>query len=161
MSGIPLKTVHEWCAVPKERQHKATIRANMKRDEFINFLMQDTIMYSHPCKKYAGKKFILHTWDEIYKRYLTQPEYHKHRIISKTSMHVYKPNYVLLSGKMPLNQCLCDYCENCDLIMKILIAAGVKDLPRNRYECLDESLCSIREGQFGTTYTFAPCKCLR
>ena len=117
LTGIPLKTLHDWCAEPKERNHKGTTRSQMKKDEFLNLLMQDTITYSHPCKHYAGKKFLLHTWDEVYKRYINQPEFHRHGIISKTSMRIYKPKYILLAGSTPVNQCLCDICENCDLIL--------------------------------------------
>ena len=29
LTSIPLKTVHEWCAEPKERQHKSTSRAQL------------------------------------------------------------------------------------------------------------------------------------
>ena len=53
-TGIPLKTVHQWCSEPKEQQHKGTSRALLK-EEFTNFLMQDTVTYAHPCKRYAGK----------------------------------------------------------------------------------------------------------
>ena len=69
ISGIPLKTLHGWCAIPKNREHRGTLKANLKRQEFTNFLMQNTISYSHPCKKYAGKKFLMHTLNDIYKRY--------------------------------------------------------------------------------------------
>ena len=75
-AGIALKTVHSWCAAPKERNHLATVMSDLRRQEFTNFLMQDTISFSHPCKKYAGKKFLMHTWEEIHTRYLQQPEYH-------------------------------------------------------------------------------------
>ena len=102
-SGIALKTVHRWCSIPKDRKHKGTIRADMKREEFTNFLMQNTITYSHLCKRYAGKKFLMHTWQEIHKRYIEQPEFHKHGIMSQTSMRTYKPKCVLLSGQIPVN----------------------------------------------------------
>ena len=159
-AGIPLKTVHEWCSEPKNRQHKATSRAKLKKDEFINFLMQDTITYSDSCKRYSGKRFMLHTWEEVYKRYMKQPEFHKNGILSKTSMRMYKPKYILLSGSTPLSQCLCDYCENCELLCKALVAAGVKSIPSNKFACIDSTLCSLRTGQFGSSYTFAPHECI-
>ena len=161
MTGIPLKTLHDWCTEPKECEHKSTSKANMKKEEFHNFLMQDTISYSHPCKRYSGKKFLLHTLDEVYKRYEEQMQFHKHGKISRTAMHMYKPKNVLLVGKMPVNQCLCDYCENCNLLMKALVAVGIKGLPLNRYACVDTSFCTSRHGQFGTSYAFASRKCIR
>ena len=160
LSGIPLKTVHDWCSVPKERKHRATQRSQLRKDEFLNFLMQDTITYSHPCKRYAGKRFLLDTWDEIYKKYLQQPRYHTNGVISKSSMRSYRPKYVLLSGSTPINQCLCDYCENCELIMKGLVAAGIKGIPPNKYLAIDATLCDARSGQFGTGYEFCGHSCI-
>ena len=122
--------------------------------------MQNTISYSHPCRKYAGKKFLMHTWNEIYKCYQQQPEFHTHGLISKTSMQIYKPKSILLSGQTPANQCLCDICENCELIRKALLAAGIKNIPSNKYACVDMTVCDVRLGHFGTTYSFPPLDCI-
>ena len=154
ISGVPLKTVHSWCSIPKERQHKAISCAKLWKEEFINFLMQDTITFSDPCKRHAGKRFLLHTWDEVYKRYLQQPECHKNGVLSCTTLRMYKPRNILLTGSTPLSQCLCDYCENLNLIRKSLVAAGLKGLPSTKYDCIDTTLCAISHGQFGTT-----CRC--
>ena len=160
LSGTPLKTVHQWCSEPKDRKHKATARAELHKNEFTNFLMQDAITYTSACKKYAGKRFMISTWEEVYKKYTQQPEFHKHGILSKTTVQMFKPKFILLSGKTPLNQCLCDYCENCNLMLKCLHSAGVKGVPGNKYLAIDSTLCNIRQGQFGSTYKFAPHKCL-
>ena len=104
MSGTPLKTVHSWCCKPTNREHKGTAHASLKREEFTNFLMQDTVSYSHPSKKYAGKKFLMHTWNDIYKLYKQQPEFHKNGLILRTAMRIYKPKHILLSGSTPPNQ---------------------------------------------------------
>ena len=160
-TGIPLKTVHDWCSVSRECKHKGTERANLKKEEFRNFWMQDTITYSHPGKRFANKKFLIHTWDELHKRYVQQPEFHQHGMISKTTMRGYKPKCILLSGKTPVNQCLCDHCENINLIIRALVARGLKNVPSNKYNCLDSTFCSIRNGQFGTSYSFAPKACIR
>ena len=160
ITGIALKTVHEWCAEPKSREHRGTIRKNLKQEAFINFVMQDTVTYSHPCKRYSGKRFLMGTLEETYQKYLQQPAYHKNGILSRTRMRMLKPKYILLSGQIPLNQCLCDYCENCDLMLKALVAAGVKGVPRNKYSAIDITLCDIRLGQFGTDYEFCSHTCI-
>ena len=122
--------------------------------------MQDTISYSNPAKRYAGKHFLLHSLDEVYNRYILQPEYHKNGMISKSTMCAYKPKYVILAGNTPLNQCLCDYCENCDLIIKALNGIRIMDLPGNKYVAVNSTLCIQRESQFGTHYEFAPHQCI-
>ena len=160
LSGIALKTVHDWCSPPKERQHKGTSRAKLRKDEFLNFIMQDTISYCTSSKKYAGKRFLLHTWNEIYNLYLQQPEFHRHGVISKSTMRSYKPKYVFLAGATPLNQCLCDYCENTDLIIRALAGVGLEGLPGNKYRAVDSTMCTLRDGQFGTGYDFAPHDCI-
>ena len=160
ISGVPLKTIHCWCSIPKNCEHKGTVRAQMKHEEFTNFLMQDTISYSDPCKKFSGKKFLMYTWDEIYKRYQQQKDFHKHGLISRTAMQMYKSKYILLSGATPANHCLCDICENCDLLRKALLAAGLKQIPAKKYQCTDATLCSVRQGKFGTDYFFPPIKCV-
>ena len=103
----------------------------------------------------------MHTWNEVQRWYVAQPEHHKHGMISKMTMRSYKPKSILLSGQTPVNQCLCDYCENCDLIIHALLAVGMKNIPSNKYKCLDSMFCAIHEGQFGTSYTFAPKTCIR
>ena len=161
VSGVALKTVHDWCSEPKERIHKAVSRSKLKQEEFVNFLMQDTITFSSSCKKYAGKRFLVDTWAEVYKKYLNQPEYHQHGIISKSTMRSYKPKYILLSGSTPLSQCLCDYCENCELMMHALVAAGIKGIPPNKYLAIEATLCDTTTGQFGTDHTFGSQECIR
>ena len=121
--------------------------------------MQDTITYNHPSKKYAGKKFLMHTWNDIYKKYQEETEYHKHGIISKTTMRTYKLKYVLLSGQTPANQCLCDICENLELIRKTLLVSGIKKVLVNKYAYVNSTLCSLRLGKFGTN-SFPPINCV-
>ena len=159
-SGIPLKTLHSWCSVPKERKNKATYKANLRREEFVNFLMQDTISFTNPCKRYSGKRFMLHSWDEVRCRYLNQSKYHQNGIISMTIMWTYKPKYFVLAGKTPLNQCLCDYCENCQLLLRALTAVGFKGIPANKYTAVNQTLCTARNPQFGTSYHFAHHSCI-
>ena len=159
-SGISLKTVHLWCSVPKNREHKAISLSKLRQEEFTNFIMQDTVTFSHPCKRYANKRFLIDTWEETYKKYLKQVEFHKYGTIGKSTMRSYKPKNVLLSGNTPLTQCLCDYCENCELMMKALVAAGLKGIPPNKYALMEMSMCDTRTGQFGTNYTFPKHKCV-
>ena len=94
-------------------------------------------------------------------RYIQQEEFHKHGTVSKTTMRTYKPKSILLSGQMPVNQCLCDHCENCNLVIRVLMSAGLKNVPSNKYQCLDSTFCEVCEGQFGTSYKFAQKDCIR
>ena len=48
--------------------------------------MQDTISYFNSSKRYAGKRFLLHSWKDIQKMYISQPQFHKNGVVSLTSM---------------------------------------------------------------------------
>ena len=122
--------------------------------------MQDTITFSSSCKRYAGKRFMLDTWAEIYMKYLQQPEFHTHDIIGRSTMRSYKPKFIQLSRCTPVSQCLCDSCENCNLMTKALIAAGLKGLPSSKYSAIESTLCNISTGQFGTDYRFRRHSCI-
>ena len=70
-------------------------------------MMQDTITFSSSCKRFAGKRFMLDTWNEVYKKYLQQTEFHKYGVIGKSTMRTYKLKFILLSSSTPVSQCLC------------------------------------------------------
>ena len=131
LSGISVKTVHSWCSLPKAKQHKSTELRDLRMAEFEAFLNQDTISFEHPSKKYSGKRFLRDTLEVTRSKYLQQPQYHNHGIISMSSMKKYRPRNIILCGKTPLNQCLCDKCENTEQLIRALIAVGVKNVPSN------------------------------
>ena len=82
MSGISVKMVHIWFSKPKAKKHKASACAQLKKDKFEQFLLQDSISFEHPSKKFAGKRFLHDTMEITRKKYLDQSEYHKNGIIS-------------------------------------------------------------------------------
>ena len=43
MSGVPLKMVHSWCSLPKDKIHKSKDLAEKRWKEFEEFLSQDTV----------------------------------------------------------------------------------------------------------------------
>ena len=136
-SGVPLKTVHSWCSLPKKTEHKAMELANKRRQEFEQFLIQDSISFEHPSKKLSGKRFLRDTLEVTRQKYLQQPQYHKFGVISMSSMKNYRPGYILLCGQTPLDQCLCDKCENCEQLLKTLHAIGMQNIPSNRYSAVN------------------------
>ena len=76
----------------------------------------------------------MNTWNEVYEKYLQQPECHRHGIISTL-----------------INQRLCDICEKCDLMLKALIAAGVKGLPPSRCTMIKVPTPKRGGGHYSTT----------
>ena len=77
-----------------------------------------------------------------------------------SSMKLYCPSYILLCSRTPLDQCLCDRCENVEQLIKTLLALGVKEVPGNRYSAIDRVVCNERLPQIGSDYTFPKKECL-
>ena len=69
-AGAPIKTVHSVCKPSVKKIHKSTEWAKQRKQEFVNFLMQDTISYSSACKRHAKKRFLHYTLDDLYEKYL-------------------------------------------------------------------------------------------
>ena len=159
-SGIPVKTVYKWCSKPKDKQTKRIELANLRRQEYEQFLMQDSVSFPHPCKKYSGNRYLRHTIAETRKIYLSQPEYHKYGIFSESRMIELKPKTIKLARQTPLAQCLCQGCENCEKIIKSLLGVGIKGIPSNRYCAINEVMCDDRILQSGTEFEFAPIECI-
>ena len=160
LSGISVKTIHGWCAEPKDKIHKSKEMSNLRRKKFENFLLQDTISFAHPCKKYAGKHFLRDMLEVTRTKYLQQSEFHKNGIISMSCMKQYHPSYIMLCGKIPLDQCLCDKCENCEQLLKALTAVGMKNVPSNRYAAVDAVVCADRVEESRTRFSYARKECL-
>ena len=160
MSGVPLKTVHSWCSIPKIKTNKASELAQKRKDEYIRFLNQDCISFAHLSKKYSGKRFLRDPLKVIRKRYLQQSEFHQFGVISMSSMKAYQPENILLCGDTPLDQCLCDHCENCEQLLRSLIAIGMKQIPSNRYCAVESVMCSDRIKQVGSNYEFPRMECI-
>ena len=77
-----------------------------------------------------------------------------------SSMKAFRPKNILLCGDTPLDQCLCDRCENCEQILKSLLCIGMKEIPSNRYDAIDKVVCSERYTQVGSHFTFPRKQCL-
>ena len=140
MSGISLKTVHGWCSLPKVKKHKGSELLKLRKQEFEQFLLQDSISYCHPSKKYAGKKFLRDMMEITRQKYLQQRQYHQYGIVSMSTMKAFRPSYILLFRDTPLDQCLCDKCENVEQLLKTLQALGM-NVPPNRYATIDSVVC--------------------
>ena len=75
-------------------------------------------------------------------------------------MKQYRPSYIMLCSKTPLDQCLCDKCENFEQLLKVLMTIGMKNIPSNRYHAVDSVVCKHRISQFGSDYTFPRHDCI-
>ena len=160
ISGIPRNTVMKWCTSPKQSIKRRVELSQLRRDEYEQFLLQDNISFEHPCKKYAGRRYLRNTIKEIRKIYLDQPQYHKYGILSETRMKDFKPAYIKLCSRTPMESCLCEDCENCKKIIKALLAIGLKCIPSNRFQGIRAIMCPDRYLQIGTTYKFPRMECM-
>ena len=160
MCGISVKTIHKYCSETKEKIHKATELCRLRKEEYEAFLMQDTITFEHPCKKFAGKRFLRDTLEVTRNKYLQQPQYHKFDIISRTSMIEYHPSHIYLCGDTPIDTCLCPKCRNCEQLMEKLRQIGVKGLPADKYKLVSSVQCCERYQQSQCDYEYPRFECI-
>ena len=59
-----------------------------------------------------------------------------------------------------MDQCLCDKCENCELLLRTLQAIGVKETPANQYKAVEKVVCCDHFQQVGTNFTFPKMECI-
>ena len=159
LTGISKKTVFKWCSSPKESVKRRVELSNLRRAEYEKFLSQDTISFESPCKKMAGKRFLIRTIAETRKIYINQTEFHKFGILCESRMKDFRPDYIKLCSKTPLETSLCQACENCEKIIKCLLGIGLKCIPSNRFDAIKKIVCNERINQVGTTYSFPKIDC--
>ena len=75
-------------------------------------------------------------------------------------MKAYRPSYIMLCGQTLLDQCLSDKCENCEQLLKTLIALGLKHFPVNCYATVDLVVCLDRHVQAGSGWQFPKLQCI-
>ena len=95
-----------------------------------------------------------------HRKYLQQTQFHTYGIISMSCMKQYRPSDILLSCDTPLDQCLCDKCKNCELLLKTLIGVGLKGIPGNRYAATESVMCSDHRLQQGSDFRFPKMECI-
>ena len=160
VSGVPVKSVYKWCSAPKDKLKRRIELSQLRKKEYEQFLLQDSISFAHPCKKYSDKRYLRHTLADTRTLYLSQPEYHKYGILGETRMKDFRPDYIMLARDTPLSQCLCQGCENCEKIIKALIGIGLKGIPGNRFAAINCVMCEQRIKQANTEFSFAPIECI-
>ena len=161
LSGISRKSVQKWFAEEDSRPKKRVEMSNLKKEEYHKFLAQDTVSFEHPSKKYAGRRYLRNTIKEIRKIYVDQTEFHTYGMLSETRMKEFRPDNVFLCAKTPMESSLCQGCENCEKVIKALLAIGLKCVPANRYEGVNAIVCQQRSVQHGTSSSYAPLKCIQ
>ena len=161
ISKATVKYVHSKLNPPKKKpEHKATVEKNLRKEEVIAFLNQDCITFTLPGKKHANKRFMRDTWENTYAKYLLQTIFHKHGKVSISTMREYKPKNIILSGKAPLTQCECIYCDNFNMIRKSLLAIGMKGIFSNKHKAVQQTMCPDRVCQLPSNHLFHKKLCM-
>ena len=126
ISGARYNYVRWVCKKPELKLHKSSVLCTKRKNLVRSFLMLETVSFSSPCQRYANKKFLLDTLDKTYEKFKEHPQFHTFGLVAKSTMKSYRPKYILLANRIPLHQCLCNYCENLQLITSALIKFGLK-----------------------------------
>ena len=132
----------------------------LKKNDCEAFFLQETISVEMPGKRYANKIFLLHTWEEIYKKYCQQEEFHIYGKVALSTLMTYKPKNIKLVGCTPFMLCLCNKYLNVELLKRNLILAGLKGINLNKYKCLAKTMFLGEFLQYATQQIYSSRKCI-
>ena len=105
------------------------------REEIVKIYNDDKVSYSLPDMKYAGHRFMFFTLHEAYEIYLKKCN--RKRKVTEKTFEALKPKYVRTVNETPLRGARCKYCANFGKMREVLIALGIKGIPRNHATAIE------------------------
>ena len=125
----------------KSQKEKIPLQRKLQRSHIksiCDFYKSDDCSFPLPDKKYAGKRFMKRSLSKNCKMYNLLPT--TTRKISASTFRKYKPRYVKLQGKIPLQQSCCEVCQNFDFIVS-QASRYLDGVPQTIDSCIDSSMC--------------------
>ena len=119
------------------------------KDEVINSYHDDEVSYSLPDIKYANLRFMHFTLREAYAVYVRKCRHQ--RIVAEKTFERLKPKNVRTVQETPLRDARCEYCANFGKTRDVLIALGMKGIPRNHAEAIEATWCPFRTEHYEIT----------
>ena len=103
------------------------------------FYQSDVSSFPLPNKKFAGKRFMRRSLAKSCKMYNLLPS--TTRKICHSTFCKYKPKYVKLQGKIPLQQSCCEVCQNFEYVVG-QASRYLDGVPTTIDSCIDSSMCA-------------------
>ena len=134
------------CRLQKQYVKKLT---QEDKDEVINIYHDDEVSYSLPDIKYTNLRFMHFTLREAYAVYVRKCRHQ--RIVAEKTFERLKPKNVRTVQETPLHDAKCEYCANFGKTRDVLIALGMKGIPRNHAEAIEATWCPFRTERYKIT----------
>lgn len=138
VTSTPLSTLRWYFSKPKGNPRKLTCG---QRTNVLQFFYRSDVTMQLPHKRYAKFHFLRTPFEEQYKRYVKNELFHRRIPVSRTSVHRILPKTMKKCGKIPFQNCKCNTCENCSLIVAAGLAWGVLGLSSDLTENATLSMC--------------------
>ena len=131
---VPWKTFHRLCQKLKKRK-------KMVRDQWVE--IRDNILTELPNIKTAGRRYLTKTLEQSYQFYKEECIYLGKKSMSFATFCRFKPKNVYTINHTPDRQCICDTCENFQLLRKAFRYSNIKGIASHTNECIKQSLCTV------------------
>ena len=143
-SGEARQAVYRLLSQSDKRRVKIEYERKLKvedQQEVVRIYNDDEVSYSLPDMKYARLRFIFFTLHEAYGVYLKKC--HRKRKVAEKTLESLKPRYIRTVNETPLRGAQCEYCANFGRTREMLIALGIKGIPRNLAKSIEATWCDF------------------
>ncbi len=111
------------------------------KEVVIDFAMQEHISSPYPSVKFAGKRFLLQTIDEMYNKYLTKTQFYANRRVSCATFARYIQKEFYPMAKIPQTEARCETDNNVQFCIDALSNVKMEGISGSRYKIVKETLC--------------------
>lgn len=144
LTGYPIKSIHAILTPPKPKVNKRKQMAFLRRHELHAWWQQDLVSQPMPSIKHGSKRYSKRSQNEMFQLYERDHEFHYFGKMSKSTVNRYRPVHVKPMSQTPLDQCLCEKCQNIRLLLSAMRSYGLSMVPKDEYEASESSLCQER-----------------
>ncbi len=105
------------------------------------FANQEHISSSYPSVKFVGKRLLLQTTDETYKKYLNESQFHANGKVSYATFAWYIQKEFLPMNKIPHTEARCETDDNVQFCIDALSNIKMQGISGSWYKLVKETLC--------------------
>ena len=141
-SGMNYKNINKLCKETDATFLKTSTKKYQDHKEaVIDFAMQEHISSSYPSVKFAGKRFLLQTTDEMYNKYLTETQFHTKGRVSCATFARYIQKEFHPMAKIPQTEARCETDDNVQFCTDALSNVKMEGISGSKYKIVKETLC--------------------
>ena len=129
------------------------IKKKAKQDEWIDiqtFYAQDNISFEMLIARASSRQFLTKTLEESYHMYQEDCKKSDKEYVSFSTFCRLHPKNIYKVNQTPDRQCICDQCENFQLLRQAFQYNQIKGIPSHTDLCIKQSMCDVSNNENNT-----------